>query len=300
MPENELAMVLKRGYDTDNNYILHKSGKEIWVHGESAFTKDDEGKIFIIKLVYDLNDVKLMEKSLKDKNEELNKINKDLDTFVYAASHDLKAPINNIEALISDLYSELNEENKKKKEVAEIVQMINVSVDKFKQTINDLSVKVKLEDGESDSISPIYLKEIMEDVKFNLSELIETANPILTEDFSKVPAIAIPRKILRSVLQNLVSNAIKFCSPDRKPEIKITTERIDDKYVLLKVMDNGLGISEKDKSKIFSMYERIHTDIEGTGVGLSVVKKMLDNIGGKIEIQSEQGKGSVFSVYFKV
>jgi PAS domain S-box-containing protein len=299
MPENEIATVLKRGYDADNNYILHKNGKEIWVHGESAFTKDDEGKIFIIKLVYDLNDVKLLENSLKEKNAELDKINKDLDTFVYAASHDLKAPIYNIEALINNLYSELNEETKKKKEISEIVQLINISIDKFKKTINDLSVIGKIGNGTNSDISQISFNEILEDVKFNLKELIKDSNPLLIEDFSQAPVINISKKILRSVVQNLLSNAMKFRSPARRLEIKITTEKFDNKYILLQVEDNGLGMSKKDKDTIFSMYKRLHNDIEGTGVGMGIVKRMLDSIGGKIEVRSEVGRGSVFCVYFK-
>src|SRR5204863_7836826 len=127
----------------------------------------------------------------------------------------------NIEALINELYSELGEECKNKKEIEEMVKMINTSIDKFRRTINDLSVKVKFENSENDNASEVSFKEIVEDVKSNLLELIEDANPIFTEDFSKVAVVKIPVKILRSIMQNLISNAIKFRSPDRKLEINI-------------------------------------------------------------------------------
>jgi signal transduction histidine kinase len=108
-----------------------------------------------------------------------------------------------------------------------------------------------------------------------------------------------PRKNIRSILQNLISNAIKYRSPDRDPIIKIRTEKIND-YILLQISDNGMGIKEEDKFKVLEMYHRLHGNIEGTGVGLGIVGKIVNNNGGKIEIESELGKGSTFRIYLKV
>jgi signal transduction histidine kinase len=96
-----------------------------------------------------------------------------------------------------------------------------------------------------------------------------------------------------------LSNAIKYKSFERDPEVLIKTERVED-YLLLIVKDNGLGMDLKKESKIFSMFKRLHDHVEGTGVGLYLVKRIIDNSGGKVEVESEVGIGSTFKIYFKI
>jgi two-component system CheB/CheR fusion protein len=93
------------------------------------------------------------------------------------------------------------------------------------------------------------------------------------------------KKYLRSIILNLVTNAIKFSRRDVSPVIRITTEKVDE-FVLLRVKDNGIGIDQERIDFIFRMYQRINTDVEGTGVGLYLVKKIIDASGGKIEVHS--------------
>lgn len=298
IPEIELKKVIETGSATDNNYIVHKNGAPIWSNGESVYIGEETGEPYITKVVFNLNEQKKLEESLKVKNEELERVNRDLDTFVYTASHDLKAPISNIEALILALFDELDTEHRNKEGEKEIINMIQSSVAKFKTTIDDLSTsgKVAQSKGQTEDIS---FKDILDDVKMNLLESIEEVQPIILEDFSQVPTIRFSKKNLRSIIQNLVLNAIKYHSPKRKPEIIISTEAVDQYCVLLKVRDNGLGITEEDKGKIFSMYQRFHDHVEGTGVGMNIVKRIVDNSGGVIEIESELDKGSIFKIYLK-
>ena len=103
---------------------------------------------------------------------------------------------------------------------------------------------------------------------------------------------------MRSVIYNLVSNAIKFRSANRRPEILITTENKND-FIIITVKDNGSGIEEAMLESIFSKYYRIENSIEGTSIGLYLVKEIVTNAGGKIELKSVQGKGSEFRVYLK-
>jgi len=299
LPEIELGKVIETGSSTDNNYVLHKNGEAIWTNGESIYLGNETNEPYITKVVFNLNEQKKLEESLKQKNEELEKVNKDLDTFVYTASHDLKAPISNIEALILALFDELSPDSKDKEGVKEIMNMIQTSVDKFKITIDDLSAIGKAAQDKLDHEGDVSFKEILEDVKMNLQESIEEINPAIQEDFSQVPKIRFSKKNLRSIMQNLVSNAIKYHSPKRKPEIKISTEAAEANCVLLKVSDNGLGIKEEDKERIFSMYQRLHNHVEGTGVGMNIIKRIVDNNGGAIEVESEIDKGSTFKVYLK-
>ena len=98
----------------------------------------------------------------------------------------------------------------------------------------------------------------------------------------------------------MISNAIKYKASDREPVISIQSSREGKDYIVLSVKDNGLGIREEDKSKVFIMFKRLHNHVEGTGIGLSIVKKIIDNNEGKIVIESEIGSGTEFKIYFKV
>nr|WP_246853552.1 ATP-binding protein [Rufibacter aurantiacus] len=100
-------------------------------------------------------------------------------------------------------------------------------------------------------------------------------------------------------MYNFISNAIKYRSPQRTPLIRITSKKEGD-FCVLTVEDNGLGIDASQQDKLFAMFQRLHDHVEGTGIGLYIVKKIIDNSGGKIEVESEKGKGSTFKVSFKL
>lgn len=103
---------------------------------------------------------------------------------------------------------------------------------------------------------------------------------------------------MRSIVYNLLSNSLKYRSPERTLELSISTESTPE-YVILKVEDNGLGMKKNDHAKIFYMFKRLHDHVEGTGIGLYIVKRIVENAGGKIEVESEEGKGTTFQVYFR-
>jgi signal transduction histidine kinase len=105
-------------------------------------------------------------------------------------------------------------------------------------------------------------------------------------------------KNIKSILYNLITNAIKFRSPERNPVIKISTRETKE-GVLLIVEDNGLGLTPEEKNKLFIMFKRLHDHVEGTGVGLYIVKRIVESTGGKIEVESEKGKSTTFKVLLK-
>jgi PAS domain S-box-containing protein len=240
----------------------------------------------------------VMNIELTDKNKQLIRTNIDLDNFIYTASHDLKAPVLNIEGLINTLVSILQEEGLMKKEIEPVINMMSNSVARFKETISDLTEITKIQKDLAEDITSLNCYEIIEDVKDSIRDLIAEADAAVHVDTAKCPEINFSKKNLKSIIYNLLSNAIKYRSPERKPEIFIITERVED-YCMLTVKDNGLGMKLDNKSKIFSMFKRLHDHVEGTGVGLYIVKRIVDNAGGKIEVESEVGKGSTFKVYFK-
>lgn len=288
LPESSLI----KGYEIE--FILPNGQKFFHLNAQQI---TEEGKKIqqILIAFQDVTDEKKMKENLNNKNEELNKVNKDLDTFVYTASHDLKAPINNIEGLVSVIENSAGSPT----ETYEAIQLMKESIDKFKSNINDLSTISRIEKDGNGTAAAVELEELFEEVKFNLKEEIKKTDAIILSDFSQTPTLKFSRKNLRSIFHNLLSNAIKFKSPNRKPEISVKTEKTNN-YILLKVKDNGIGIKEEDKGKVLALYQRLNPDIEGSGVGMNIVKKIIDNNGGKIEIDSEVGKGSIFKIYIKV
>jgi two-component system, sensor histidine kinase and response regulator len=235
---------------------------------------------------------------LEAKNMELLKVNNDLDNFIYTASHDLKAPVSNIEGLVFSLVDTLSPESAEDTNVKTIIGMINSSILRFKGTIQDLTEITKIQKGIEENSAVVDCQEIIDDVKATINELIVESKAKVTISIKDCPSIHFSRKNLNSIIYNLLSNAIKYRSPKRKPEISIKTHKSDG-YIILTVKDNGLGMNLQDKNKIFSMFKRLHDHVEGSGIGLYIVKRIIDNSGGKIEVESVVDKGSTFRVYFK-
>ena len=231
-------------------------------------------------------------------NEQLVRTNIDLDNFIYTASHDLKAPIYNIEGLIKILTEAIPKDTLKSTELERVLKMIDDSVRRFKNTIEHLTEVTKLQKENNQPPAAINLEEVINDVLLDLNPLLEESGADMHIDVASCPAIQFSRKNLRSVVYNLISNAIKYRSPDREPKVWISCNT-DDDYHVLKVKDNGLGMSPQGRQKLFSMFGRLHDHVEGSGIGLYMVKKIVENAYGHIEVESELGAGSTFTVYFK-
>jgi two-component system, chemotaxis family, CheB/CheR fusion protein len=233
------------------------------------------------------------ESVLKQKNDELMRINNDLDSFIYSASHDLRAPISNMEGLLNTLIKDFSADND---EIKPVFDMLRQSIDRLKKTINELTEISKIQKSIEEDVQNINLLELYNEVLFNVNDLIVKNNPKIEVDFKDYPEIRFSRKNMRSVLYNLISNAIKYRSSKRQPEIFIKSSKVDN-FILLRIQDNGLGIKQENKERIFSMFKRFHDHVDGTGIGLYIVKRIIDNAGGRIELESEIDKGSIFKIY---
>lgn len=291
---------LKTGKEFIAQYRLKGGGHDYrWNLGKASPLRDNEGKIVKwIGTSVDVHEGKMLSQTLSEKNEELTRINNDLDNFIYTASHDLKVPITNIEGLLYMLLEEMSEVCRSDKDVSEILLRMNISVNKFKKVITDLTEITRAQKSNEDEVVEINFSEILDEVLLILRDLTDTTATTILTDFSECSTIFFSERNLKSVLYNLVCNAIKFASPERAPEVKVTTRCVDD-MILLRVEDNGAGFDISQIDKAFSMFKKLHSHKEGSGIGLYIVKRIVTNAGGKIEVQSEKGKGSVFSVYFK-
>ncbi|CAN5223332.1 hypothetical protein BH23BAC1_BH23BAC1_26660 [soil metagenome] len=225
----------------------------------------------------------------------LKSSNADLENFIYSASHDLRSPISNLEGLVNILKNELG--NKIQESELSLIRMINTSISRFKQTIFDLTELTTFQKKTEYQLESVNFEEIVEDVKINIQNKITEAEAEIITDF-KINEINFARKNLTSLIFNLLSNAIKYRSPNRNLKIVLRTRK-KGKLTLLEVADNGLGFLPEQKDKLFQMFKRLHTHVDGTGVGLYIVKKIVDNCGGKIEVDSVIDKGSTFKIYIK-
>ncbi|MEJ7693880.1 CheR family methyltransferase [Daejeonella sp.] len=244
---------------------------------------------------YDISELKKLLKELNVSNQSFRRINDDLNNFVYGASHDLNAPILNIETVMGILNKTLDMSSP---DVVSLSGMMNTALTNFKEVIKELGKVGALESETMEEAHMENFEAVYKEIEESISERIKLANATITTDFSE-KEVRFPKKNLRSILLNLITNAIKFHSPERSPDISIGTQKVAD-FVILIVKDNGLGINKERIDFVFNMYHRINDDIEGQGIGLYLVKKIINASGGKIEVESEVDKGSTFKIFFKI
>ncbi len=238
----------------------------------------------------DITELKITQFELDKKNTALSNLNADLDNFVHTVSHDLLAPLANIEGSIDVL----NHIYVIDPELNKFLTIINTSVKKFRALIRDISAIGKLG---NESVSEIVdIEEQINNVEWSLENQITSSAAVITRDL-EVKSVPFSRSNLRSILYNLVSNGIKFKGDD-PPLIHIQT-RTDGDRVILSVRDNGIGMSPESVDQIFNLYGRLNYSIEGHGIGLYLVKRIVVAAGGNIKVESELGKGSLFIISLK-
>lgn len=179
-----------------------------------------------------------------------------------------------------------------------LLENVENSLKQMKKVVNDLVDSRWQEHRYHAEEELLDLQSVLEDVRLTLApQILESGAVIHQEiDFSQISFV---RRKLRSVIYNLLNNAIKYSAADRVPEIRVQTFQLDD-YMVVSVSDNGIGISKADQDLIFEKFQRVSLSIEGSGVGLYLVNTIVSSVGGKIAIESELGKGSVFKVFLKL
>jgi signal transduction histidine kinase len=243
--------------------------------------------------------LKQLTEALQTTNAQLTRTNTDLDTFVYTASHDLKAPIANIEGLLLALREQLPPEALAAAQVTHLLALMQDSVARFQQTLGYLSDVAKLQLVQTEPTEPLDLAAHIEAVRLDLAPLLLASGGQLVVEVAECPTAHFPPKNLRSILYNLLSNGLKYAHPNRPPVVQIRSTCLPD-CVVLEVQDNGLGLTQEQQGKLFVMFQRLHTHVEGSGVGLYMVKRIVENAGGRIEVHSQPGLGTRFTVSLPV
>ena len=222
--------------------------------------------------------------------EKLNHLNR---TLIYTLTHDLRQPISAI-VLFTDVLKELYKEQDTQ-EFNRVVDLLNNTSNNMISLINDYAEIDNYELITADE--RINFEDVYQDVISALKNEIYKNNVSITTKF-KTSEIIFSRNNLRSILFNLINNSIKFKKSDEPLGITISTHNKVD-YVILCVEDNGMGIADENLQKIFKKSTRLNNYIEGTGMGLYIIKEMIENKGGRLEVESTLGKGTTFNAYFK-
>jgi PAS domain S-box-containing protein len=286
--------------------FLEATGNYRWMLGRALPSYNDQGAIMQwIGTCTDIHEHKLAleridqaQRELYENNEQLTRANVDLDNFIYTASHDLKAPISNIEGLLQALLLELPAVGQSSGQVQPLMAMMQDSVERFKRTIEHLTEVTKLQKEQIQPVAMVELGSVIQDVCLDLEPLLQESGGKMEIDITACPSVSFAEKNLRSVVYNLLSNALKYRSPERVVLVRVSCRHEKD-YDVLTVQDNGLGINLVHEQRLFGMFQRLHDHVEGSGIGLYMVKKMVENAGGKITVESQVDVGSTFSVYFK-
>ncbi len=286
---NELPLVLERNGVLETvylNFVYHP-------------LRDAQGFITgIIAVAIDISEQVAARQKIEVINRELLATNADLDNFVYSASHDLKAPISNIEGLVHALQDFLPDDTSTSNDVQLFLMHIENSIERFKRVVTDLTQVTKIQREAGEDIALVDVADVISEVCLDFAPTIAAIGAQVETDISPDSLVQFSAKNLRSIVYNLLSNALKYYAPDRTPQIKISTA-VTPENLVLTVADNGLGIDQAGESKIFSMFKRLHDHVEGSGIGLYIVKRIVENAGGRIEVESKVSKGATFRVYFK-
>jgi signal transduction histidine kinase len=243
-----------------------------------------------------LND-ELLEKNIRlsDMNAELVDQNNDLLQFSYTVSHNLRGPVASLLGLL-----QLANREEVSDEMRLLLSHINRSAESLDMTIKDLNSIIEIRNTIAKQIQLVFLEVEIEHIKVMLKKEIDDNQATIETNFFFGDMVYTVKPMINSILYNLINNGIKYKHPNRNPHIKVSTQKADD-YLRIDVQDNGLGIDiERHKEKLFGMYKRFHTHLEGKGLGLFLVKLQTESLGGRVEVNSIPGLGTIFSVYLKL
>jgi PAS domain S-box-containing protein len=236
--------------------------------------------------------VKMRTKELQEANKNLKRVNLDLDNFIYIASHDLRHPILNMEGILNYIRNP----NIQQEQLDKLMEYLSVSVKKLKNTVDELSEIVKVQNNIDAELEDIALHDLFSEVMFSLDE-IRKEYPALNYiiDFDEVPLMRFSRKNLRSIFYNMISNSIKYQAGRNDPYLNISSRNMGSQ-IMLEFKDNGVGIQQEHLSQIFEMFKRFNNKGSGSGLGLYIVKRIVENYEGKIMVTSTPGTETRFEI----
>lgn len=270
-----------------------KSGEQYWTNlSITPITDKDNQQTHWIFILRDITIEKQKEEEREKLIIELTQNNKDLKQFSYITAHNLKAPLSNLTSLLS-LLEDIQIEDE---ELQDILDGFTKSTELLNDTINDLSEIIVIKDNKAVDKEMITIAETVDNIINQLGFLLLEKKPKITLNYDKTLAIYSNKLYFESIVINLMTNALKYNNPDNELQIEINSHS-DGKFTYLDIKDNGLGIDlKKYQDKIFGLYQRFHNYPDSKGLGLYLVKSQVISLGGDIQVKSEVGIGTTFTV----
>lgn len=273
-----------------------RTGQHRWYLHRARPLRDEQGRIQRwFGTTTDIDDYKRVQQRLEEKNAELTRTNQDLDSFVYAVSHDLKQPIHNMAGIFQEL---IRTAFFRDPDAMKLIAMFEKSLHQIDGTIHNLSELVRIQKLRHEQPAELLdLTQLTQEVLLSIEEQVAGSRALVHLDFAAVPTLYFVRPHLQSVLYNLLSNALKYAAPSRRPRIRLRTLLLEGRPVL-EVQDNGLGLDlQRFGGELFQLFRRFHDHVEGAGLGLYLVNRVVQNAGGHLTVDSTVGEGTTFRVF---
>jgi signal transduction histidine kinase len=287
--------------------VIRRDGALRYFTSNSKILEDKNGKKVVVGVTTDVTELHLGNLELEDRNQELEQSNKELASFNYVASHDLQEPLRKIQLFISRI--EYSEKQRLSEVGVEYFSRINQSALRMRTLIDDLLMFSRTNKAdkifERTDLTNIFQKAISE-----LAEAIEEKNAVI--ESMRLPILQVIPYQIQQLFINLISNSLKYSRAEVEPSIKIECEKVrakdyeiitkangEKKYFKFTFTDNGLGFEQSQAENIFILFNRLHhkTEYSGTGIGLAICKKIVENHGGFIMAKGVLGEGATF-VFF--
>lgn len=274
----------------------NRSGKALWLKVGATPVLTADGKPF--RYIFMFTDISLQKQAIQERNrfiKELQSRNQSLNQFSHVVSHQLRSPVANILGLTSLFkLAETDEVTR-----AEVVERLMTAANNLDFIIRDLNRVLSLQEPFGIENERLLLDEVITELLQPLQEQLQEKQVEICINFAEAPEVYAVRLYLLDILFHLISNAIKFRAANRKARIEVSS-RVEEDCTVVIVKDNGIGFDlEKHKKNIFGLYKRFHLNKGGRGLGLYLVKTQVEALGGKVEVYSKAGEGSVFKVFLK-
>lgn len=271
--------------------ILNRQGGIHWVDINAILSADD----LIYVVARDTTALRKAMEQLEATMKELERSNRELQDFAFVASHDLQEPLRKIQAFSDRLIARSTDLGEREKDY---LQRMQSAAGRMQNLIEDLLSYSRVTTRAKPMVAcdtSAILGEVLQDMETSISR--ENARIVA----QPLPATWGDATQLRQVLQNLLSNAVKFHAPDQPPEVQLQAEDLTDEHWTLVVSDNGIGFDERYAEKLFHPFQRLHQKdgYAGTGIGMAIVKKILDRHGASVTLRSKPGEGTTFRIRFR-
>jgi PAS domain-containing protein/two-component sensor histidine kinase len=274
--------------------LLFRSAKNtvIWVRAKGIPVIDDFGKCLTISgIIQDIDNKKRKSLALESSLNLLTDQNRRLQNFAYIVSHNLRSHTGNLQFMVK-----LHEGTEKPEDRTEIFTHIQSISESLSSTIEHLNEIVKIQTEITNERTVIDFETIFKNIISAIKSNIEALDATIEYDFSKCPQISYIPAYMESILQNLLTNALKYSSPERKPVVKCYTLK-ERNHVYLIFEDNGIGIDmERYGDKIFGMYKTFHQNPDAKGIGLFITRNQIEALGGTIKVDSTVNIGTKFTI----